>query len=211
LELLAALDFITVPEAKKLLGEIAGSIDIVEIGTPFIVQDGVHAVREIRRAFPGLKIFADLKIMDAGGEETEMAITAGADIVSVLGAANDATIKGAIAAAHKRGKQILADMIACADIAGRTAQIDAFGVDYICVHAAFDIQNTGKNPLEELTIVNGVVKNAQTAVAGGVTMGTLPEIIQAQPAIIVVGGAITAAADKRGVARQMYDLVHKRK
>jgi 3-hexulose-6-phosphate synthase len=209
MELLLALDFITIPEAKKLLAEVGDNIDIVEIGTPFIVQDGIQAVREIRKVFPKLKIFADLKIMDAGSEETEMALEAGADIVSVLGAADDATIKGAIAVAHKKGKQILVDMIACRDIAGRAALIDTLGADYICVHTAFDIQNIGKNPLEELIIVSGVVKNAKTAVAGGVKITTLSEIIQANPAIIVVGGAITTAADKRGIAKQMYDLVHK--
>ncbi|MFP3040930.1 orotidine 5'-phosphate decarboxylase [Treponema primitia] len=209
MELLLALDFITLPDAKRLLHRVIDCINIVEIGTPFIVQDGVHAVREIRNEFPNIKIFADIKIMDAGSEETEMAIKAGADIVSVLGAADDATIKGAVTTAHKYGKKILVDMIACSDIACRATHIDTIGVDYICVHTAFDIQNTGINPLKELIIVNGVVKNAQTAVAGGVNIATLPEIIQAHPAIIIVGGAITTAADKYFAAKQMYDLVHK--
>ena len=69
-ELQLALDFISIEDSIELLKEVGDSIDIVEIGTPFIVKDGMRAVREVRKAFPNLKILADLKIMDAGKEET---------------------------------------------------------------------------------------------------------------------------------------------
>lgn len=77
-ELQLALDFISIEDSIELLKEVGDSIDIVEIGTPFIVKDGMRAVREVRKAFPNLKILADLKIMDAGKEETACAVEAGA-------------------------------------------------------------------------------------------------------------------------------------
>jgi 3-hexulose-6-phosphate synthase len=209
MELLLALDFFTIPQAKKLLHEVGNIIDIVEIGTPFIVQDGVHAVREIRKEFPSLKIFADLKIMDAGAHETETAIDAGADIVSVLGVTDDATIKAAVKAAHKHNKYILADMIGVSGITKRAKKIDALGVDYICVHTAFDIQSTGKNPVQELEAITNIVKNAKTAVAGGVKLQTLPEILKLKPAIVVVGDGITSQSDRRCIAEQMKTLINK--
>ena len=76
MELQLALDFISIEDSIELLKEVGDSIDIVEIGTPFIVKDGMRAVREVRRAFPDLKILADLKIMDAGKEETACAVEA---------------------------------------------------------------------------------------------------------------------------------------
>ena len=48
-----ALDFITIPEAIRTVEMLEDAIDIVEIGTPFVVQDGVAAVRAIRLMPPG--------------------------------------------------------------------------------------------------------------------------------------------------------------
>ena len=202
-----ALDFITVPEAKALLAEIGDIVDIVEIGTPFVIDEGIQAVREIRDAFPGLTILADLKIMDAGEHETQSAIDAGADIVTVLGVASDATIRACVETAGKACKEIMVDMIGVPDMEARTIEVDRLGVDYICVHTAFDVQATGKNPLEELQLLRRVVKNAGAAVAGGVKIATLPDIVREGPDIVVVGGGITGQADRRAAALKMKEIM----
>ena len=44
---------------------------------------------------------ADLKIMDAGEHEANLAFNAGADIVTVLGVAHDETIRGVVRAARR--------------------------------------------------------------------------------------------------------------
>ncbi len=51
-----------------------------------------------------MKVLADLKIMDAGGYEIMKAAEAGADIITVLGATDDSTIKGAVAEAKNSRK-----------------------------------------------------------------------------------------------------------
>jgi len=205
MELLLALDFIDITGAMELLKEVGDGIDIVEVGTPFVIKEGITAVKQVHAAFPNLKVMADLKIMDAGEYECKMAFEAGADIVTVLGVADDATIKASVAEARRQGagKYIMIDMIGAADIGKRAAEIDALGVDYICVHTAFDIQETGKNPLDELQIVKSVVKNAKTAVAGGIKLSTIDGIVGENPAIVIVGGGITGQADKRATAMEM--------
>ena len=45
--------------------------------------------------------------------EVSQAIKFGADVVTILGVAEDASIKGAVEEAHKHGKQLLVDMILC--------------------------------------------------------------------------------------------------
>lgn len=35
-------------------------------------------------------------------------------------------------------------MIAVKDLAGRAKEVDAMGVDYICVHTGYDLQAVGK-------------------------------------------------------------------
>lgn len=203
MQLQLALDFITTEEAIDVLRKVGDGIDIVEVGTPFVIDEGIHAVREIRQAFPSLKILADLKIMDAGEHETTSAINAGADIVTVLGVASNATIRASLAAAKKVGKEIMVDLIDVPDIEKRAAELDALGVDYLCVHTAFDVQSTGKNPLMELQVVKKATKSAKTAVAGGIKLSTLGEIVAEKPAILIVGGGITGQADKRAAALEM--------
>ncbi|MEK3725501.1 3-hexulose-6-phosphate synthase [Paenibacillus sp. FSL H8-0034] len=208
MKLQLALDLVNIPDAIQLVKEVEAYIDIVEIGTPIVINEGLHAVKAIKDAYPNLQVLADLKIMDAGGYEVMKASEAGADIITVLGASNDATIKGAVEEARKHGKSILVDMINVTDLEKRAVEIDALGVDYICVHTGYDLQAAGQSPFEELRTVKRVVKNAKTAVAGGIKLDTLPEVIAAQPDLVIVGGGITGQEDKAGTAAEIRQLIN---
>ncbi|MHB1335957.1 MAG: orotidine 5'-phosphate decarboxylase / HUMPS family protein, partial [Candidatus Humimicrobiaceae bacterium] len=129
-----ALDIIDLNKAKIVLHEVADYIDIVEIGTPFIIRYGIKVVEEIKSIFPYLPLLADLKIADAGEYESQMAFKSGADIVTVLAAAADSTIRAAIKQAVKSNKSVMIDMIGINDIEKRTSEIDKMGVNYICAH-----------------------------------------------------------------------------
>ena len=69
----------------RVLASAAPAVDIVEIGTPLLIAEGLGAVRAVCSAHPGMIVLADTKIMDAGGYEARLAFEAGADIVTVLG------------------------------------------------------------------------------------------------------------------------------
>ncbi|MCT4478084.1 3-hexulose-6-phosphate synthase [Peribacillus frigoritolerans] len=207
MELQLALDLVNIQEGIELVKQVGEYVDIVEIGTPVVINEGLRAVKEMKEAFPSLKVLADLKIMDAAGYEVMKASEAGADIITILGAAEDMSIKGAVEEARKQGKKILVDMIAVKDLETRAKEVDAFGVDYICVHTGYDLQAVGKNSFEDLQTIKRVVKNAKTAVAGGIKLDTLPEVIKAQPDLVIVGGGITGQADIKGTAAQIQKLV----
>ncbi|MBB6638436.1 3-hexulose-6-phosphate synthase [Cohnella thailandensis] len=207
MELQLALDLVNIPEAIELVKEVEPYVDIVEIGTPIIINEGLHAVKALKEAFPSLQVLADLKIMDAGGYEIMKAAEAGADIITVLGAADDSTIRGAVEEARKQNRRIMVDMINVKDIAARAKEIDALGVDYICVHTGYDLQAAGKNSFEELQTIKSVVRNAKTAVAGGIKLHTLQAAISANPDLVIVGGGITGAENKADVASQMRQMI----
>ncbi|MGE7603327.1 3-hexulose-6-phosphate synthase [Peribacillus sp. NPDC097675] len=207
MELQLALDLVNIQEGIELVKQVEEYIDIVEIGTPVVINEGLRAVKEMKEAFPSLTVLADLKIMDAAGYEVMKASEAGADIITILGAAEDMSIKGAVEEAKKQGKKILVDMIAVKDLETRAKELDAFGVDYICVHTGYDLQAVGKNSFEDLQTIKRVVKKAKTAVAGGIKLDTLPEVIKAQPDLVIVGGGITGQADIKGTAAQIQKLV----
>ena len=75
-------------------------------------------------------MLADLKLW-IRDYEVSQAIKFGADVVTILGVAEDASIKGAVEEAHKHGKQLLVDMIAVQDLEKRAKELDEMGADYI--------------------------------------------------------------------------------
>lgn len=203
MKLQAALDTLTLNECIDLLEETEGFIDIAEVGTPFVIEEGMVPVKEFKKQFPKIEVLADVKIMDAGEYEADKCFDAGADICTVLGVSHNETIEGVVRSAKKYGKKVMVDMIAVSDLKKRTQEVDQMGVDYICVHTAFDVQKLGQDPLDDLKIVNSVIKNAKSAVAGGVKLETVDEIVNEGAEIIVVGGAICNAKDRKAYAKEI--------
>ncbi|GMA64422.1 hypothetical protein GCM10025859_48620 [Alicyclobacillus fastidiosus] len=109
--------------------------------------------------------------------------------------------------ARKRNRKVLVDMIGVKDLETRAREVDALGVDYICVHTGYDLQAVGQNSFEDLRSIKRVVKHAKTAVAGGIKLDSLAEVVNAEPDIVIVGGGITGESDKRSVAREMKQLI----
>ncbi len=211
MKLQLALDVGSLDECMALLLEVSEFIDIVEVGTPLIIRYGMEPVRLIKATYPNLKVIADAKIMDAGELEADHCFEAGADLVSVLGVSHDATISGVVKSARKFGKEVLVDMICVADLKQRSVELEQLGVDYICVHTAFDVQSTGANPLSELETVNQAITTSKSAVAGGVKLATIDAIVEEGASIIVVGGAIAQAENPKEMASKIkgrfkYDL-----
>ena len=90
-------------------------MDIIEVGSPFIIEEGMRPVRIFKEKYPDCEILADTKIMDAGEYEAEETFKAGADYCTVLGVTDTLTIEGCVKAAKEYGKQTMVDMI-CVEV-----------------------------------------------------------------------------------------------
>ena len=180
-------------------------MDIVEIGTPIVINEGLPAVQHLNENINNAKVLADLKIMDAADYEVSQAIKFGADVVTILGVAEDASIKGAVEEAHKHGKQLLVDMIAVQDLEKRAKELDEMGADYI--NTGYDLQAEGQSPLESLRTVKSVIKNSKVAVAGGIKPETIKEIVAEEPDLVIVGGGIANADDPVEAAKQCREAI----
>lgn len=198
-----ALDFVDLKRAlKNAQAGISGGADWLEAGTPLIKSEGLHAVRELRRLFPNTTIVADMKIMDAGRTEVETAAKAGANIVDVLGASSDATIRECIQAGKNYGAKIVVDMIAVKDVLSRAKLVEDFGADYVTVHCAIDEQMEGKDPFEVLRQVSEAL-SIPIGVAGGINSETAAIAVEAGASIVIVGGAISKAMDPEQATREI--------
>ena len=207
MKLQLALDSSNGQEARRILENVSDLVDIVEIGTPLIMKEGVKVVAEIKHVYPELEVLADLKIMDAGDIEAKIGFEAGADIVTVLGVAHDVTIRRAVNQARILSKKVMVDLIAVTDVRKRIDQIEVIAPDYCCVHTAFDLQDHGVHPLREIQLVQSALKRAQMAVAGGINPQILPDLLAYRPAIVIVGGFITNHPEPRQAALEIRELL----
>jgi 3-hexulose-6-phosphate synthase/6-phospho-3-hexuloisomerase len=206
-----ALDFVHLERALKVLEEaVKGGVDWIEVGTPLIKSEGMDAIRTIKKLHPDKTIVADLKTMDVGGVEVEMASKSGANVIIILGLAENGTIEEAVKTSRRYGTKIMLDMMEVADKAKRAQEVEKMGVDYLCVHVSIDAQMIGKKPLDELEKVSKV-SGIPIAVAGGLNSETVGQAMEAGASIIIVGGAITKAPDVTEASRTIKEAMLSRK
>ena len=206
MKLQLALDDITLTAALTLVDKVREYIDIIEVGTPFLYEEGLAAVRELRKRFPEKEVLADMKIMDAGEYETRQALKAGADYVTVLGVTDILTVKGCLAVAAEFGKTIVVDMICEPDLASRIKQLEAVGVRALAVHTGVDQQAAGRTPLDDLRVMKSASRSSKIFVAGGITATTLPDYARLGADVVIVGGGICHAKDPVAAARTIHGL-----
>src|ERR1700754_2504103 len=140
-KLQVAIDLLTTEEALALAAKVAPYVDIIELGTPLIKNMGSSVISAMKKAHPDKLVFADLKTADAGELEADLAFAQGADLVTVMGAADDDTVRGAVEAGHKAGKKVVADMITVVDNrVQRIREVSELGVDFVEIHAGLDEQ-----------------------------------------------------------------------
>jgi 3-hexulose-6-phosphate synthase len=203
-----ALDTGSTAELLYLAQQVSAYVDWFEVGTPWILRDGIEPVRLLKTRFPQKTVLADMKIVDGGYYEACLAFTAGADLVTVLGVAGNATIREACAAARERGAKVVADLIQARDPVARALELAGLGVDYICAHTAFDDQKSGINPLGTLSSLAGRAPTPIMA-AGGIGPANIGQILTYRPAVVVVGSALTQAEDPSAVAARLKNLIER--
>ena len=210
MKLQVALDCnFTADSAVEFASKLVEYVDIIEVGTPFVYDCGLEPVRKLKAAFPDKEILADFKIADAGFFETNQAVSAGADIITALGVTDDATIKGAVKAAHESGRALMVDMLSVADCAARMRELDAMGVDYICLHTAKDLQVPGHSDAEAFAKLKDNVKTAKLALAGGICEGNIAKYVEINPDLIIVGDGITGQPDPVKAAENIAKAMRK--
>ena len=207
MKLQVAIDLLTVEDALELAGKVAEYVDIIELGTPLIKAAGLSAVTAIKEAHPDKLVFADMKTMDAGELEADIAFKAGADLVTVLGSADDSTIAGAVKAAKAHSKGVVVDLIGIADKATRAREVRALGAKFVEMHAGLDEQ---AKPGFDLTGLLRAGEESQVpfSVAGGVNVSAIAAVQAAGADVAVAGGAIYGAADPALAAKELQAAIN---
>jgi 3-hexulose-6-phosphate synthase len=202
MKLQVAMDVLTTEAALELAAKVAPYVDILELGTPLIKAEGVRAITAVKAAHPDKVVFADLKTMDAGELEADIAFAAGADLVTVLGSAGDSTIVGAVKAATAHGKGIVVDLIGVKDKVARAREVSALGATFVEMHAGLDEQAEAGFTFATL-LTDGEASGVPFSVAGGVKLSTIASVQKAGADVAVAGGALYGAADPAVAAAEL--------
>src|ERR1700712_5161696 len=126
-----SLDLIDMEEALETAAlAMRAGVDWLEAGTPFILAFGLLGVQELRKAFPGVPIVADLKTMDGGYLEAELMARAGATHIVVMARAHEETLKCVVKAGKDLGVKVMGDNLACPDMVDGARLIEDAGCEY---------------------------------------------------------------------------------
>jgi len=197
-----SLDLINIEEALATAEmAIRAGFDWLEAGTPLILAEGLHGVKKLREAFPGVPIVADLKTMDGGYLEAEMMFKAGATHVVVMARAHEETIKCVVKAGKDFGGKVMGDNLACDDMVSAAKWMEDLGCDYTVHHIGYDerrgIAAKGRpmpSPLDQLKEVVAAV-NIPVQAVGGLTLEQVIRCPEYGAPLVVLGAPVTIDAD----------------
>jgi 3-hexulose-6-phosphate synthase/6-phospho-3-hexuloisomerase len=197
-----SLDLTNIDEALKTAEmAIRAGVDWLEAGTPLILAEGLHGVKQLRAAFPNIPIVADLKTMDGGYLEAEMMAKAGATHVVVMARAHEETIKCVVNAGRDFGVKVMGDNLGCENMVTAAKWLEDLGCDYVIHHIGFDerrgIAARGlrmPSPLDQLReVVNAVTIPVQAV--GGLSLEQAIQCPAYGAPLVVLGAPLTIDAN----------------
>lgn len=218
-----SLDLTNIDEALETAAmAMRAGVDWLEAGTPLILAEGLHGVRKLREAFPGVPIVADLKTMDGGYLEAEMMAKAGATHVVVMARAHEETIKCVVNAGRDFGVKVMGDNLGCEDMVEAAKWLESLGCDYVIHHIGYDERrgiaakgNRMPSPLDQLREVVQAVTIPVQAV-GGLSLEQAIQCPEYGAPLVVLGAPLTidsdsfktAGGDLESSLRLICDKIH---
>jgi 3-keto-L-gulonate-6-phosphate decarboxylase len=187
---------------------LAGGVNIVEMGTPLLKNQGVaNVVPAFRRKFPEALLLADMKTMDGGSFEARAVYEGGGNIIDFLALAGADTAKAICGvrdefrrAGTERPRLVFADIMVphqgpaarAADVALR--MLDA-GVDAVGVHLQADARRADPTLIEKQILADAarviferIGGTAPVQVVGGLSVAQAKSLAQAGLRAFVISG-----------------------
>lgn len=210
-----ALDVGSYASAERIVKELPRSDKLlIEIGTPLIKAEGVKIINKLREHCPNSFIIADLKALDVGDVEVDLAFDATADAVVVSGLGSKVMIQEFICEAEKLGIYSMIDTMNVKDSNGNLNPMEMLKTldklpDIVLLHRGIagerdvpqdalwgfvrEIKEFGKKRGKELLV----------GVAGGIEAHNVVDAVEKGADIIVIGRSITQSKDIRRSAEDV--------
>jgi bifunctional enzyme Fae/Hps len=201
-----ALDAPELERSKKILEQLPGSDRIIiEVGTPLIKRYGTKVINDLRQVAKDIFVVADLKTLDVGKVEVDLAYDETADAVVAAGLAPAETLDAFVHEAKRLAIYAIVDMLNVEDPMKKLRSLKEFP-DVVILHRGID-QETGRTlGLDLIQEMRETFKDKKflVAVAGGIVPETAKEALQKGANIVIVGRYVTQSRD---IERSVRDFL----
>ena len=216
MKLQLTLDTMSVDEGIALLHDIAPFVDVIEVGTPLLLDAGMDAIREVKAAFSHVEVLADTKIWHDGTRIAASAFAHGADMVTILGGATDAEVEAVVCYAREHDGSVAADLSGLGSVVQRASELEDLGVSYMMVPSGLrrtdpmdddalhrNTRAIGGTPLALVrNVMRGLSHTIEVAVVDNITLDNLDDVLATKPGVLLVGRAILAASEPAAAAAE---------
>jgi bifunctional enzyme Fae/Hps len=172
-----------------------------------IKRYGTRVINEIREAAKDKFVIADLKTLDVGKVEVDIAYEDTADAVVAAGLGPAETLDATVQEARRLGIYAVVDMLNVDDVLAKLKSLKDFP-DIVILHRGID-QETGRSSgLERIKMIREAFPNKKflIAVAGGIVPETAKEALEKGADILIVGRYVTQSRDVERAVRDFLEL-----
>ncbi len=203
-----SLDAPSLEGAKKVIAQLPGSDRlIIEVGTPLIKRYGTRVITDLRQVAKDAFMVADLKTLDVGKVEADIAYEDTADAVVAAGLAPPETLDSFVHEAKRLGIYAVIDMLNVEDVLEKLKGLKNFP-DIVILHRGIDQESGRTCGLERIQMMRKAFpdKKFLIAVAGGIVPETAKEALAQGADILIVGRYITQSKDIERATRDFLEL-----
>jgi bifunctional enzyme Fae/Hps len=203
-----SLDAPSLEGAKKVIAQLPGSDRIIiEVGTPLIKRYGTRVISDLRQVAKDSFMVADLKTLDVGKVEADIAYEDTADAVVAAGLAPPETLDAFVYEAKRLGIYAVIDMLNVEDVLEKLQSLKEFP-DIVILHRGIDQESGRTSGLERIQMMRKAFPNKKflIAVAGGIVPETAKEALAQGADILVVGRYVTQSKDIERAVRDFLEL-----
>ena len=202
-----SLDVPDLERTKKIIAQIPKSDRVIlEVGTPLIKRYGTKVISDLREVAKDVFFIADLKTLDVGKVEADLAYEETADAVVAAGLASAETLNAFNSEAKRLGIYAVMDMMNVEDPIKKLKSIKEFP-DVVILHRGIDQETGRSHGLEIIPEIRQMFKDRKLliAVAGGIVPETAKEALAKGADIIIVGRYITQSRDVEHAVRDFLE------
>lgn len=207
-----ALDNPSLSGAIAIIKQAPRSDRIIwEAGTPLVKKYGVEVVKELRKEAKDAFFVADLKTLDVGKVEVDMAFEADADAAVVSGLAAVDSINKFLLETDRMGIYGIVDMM---NVPDPIAVLNSLKQQprVVIIHRGIDMEGSVvKTQWEVIADIKDMYKDVRprilVAVAGGITPDKVSNATENGADIIIVGRYITQSQDVERSIRNFINIM----
>lgn len=205
MKLEVAFDDVSIEQCLSIVEKCHEEIDIIEVGTLFVIKEGLHPLRLLREKYPNACLLVDPKIMDAPEKIASQCFDAGADIVTVMAVAGMKVVERVIDVAKKYQKEVMVDLLGSKQPLEDAIYLDQLGAHYICVHSS---TVSDESPLKDFIEIKKNTHSAKLAIAGGINENTIEMFVSENPDVIIVGSGVYNSKEPEKVVHKLKEKMY---